>query len=60
MLVDCVQRILYRDALHVAGRDLQAQGEVQVDLLDRGVDEVEFEDVLVFDGGWGGVELPVR
>lgn len=31
---------------------------MQVNLLDRWVDEVHLEDIFVLDGVWGGVEFP--
>jgi hypothetical protein len=31
---------------------------VQVNLLDRRIDEVQLEDIFVLDGVWGGVEFP--
>lgn len=52
LLVDGVHGILDGDTLQIPGGDLQTQGEVQVNLLDWGSDEVEFEDVLVLDGVW--------
>lgn len=51
LLVDGIERVLDGDALQIPGGDLQAQGEVQVNLLDRRLDEVEFQDVLVLNGG---------
>lgn len=50
LFVDGIQGILDGDTLQIPGGDLQAQGEVQVNLLDWGVDELEFEDVLVLNG----------
>ena len=31
---------------------------MEVNLLDWGIDEKHFEDVLVLDGGGGGIEFP--
>lgn len=52
LLVDGIQGILDGDTLQIPGGDLQAQGEVQVNLLDRWADEWELEDVLVVDCVW--------
>lgn len=39
LLVDGIKCILDCDSLQISGGDLEAQGEVQVNLLDWGVDE---------------------
>lgn len=52
LLVDGIHGIFDGDTLQIPGGDLQAQGEVQVNLLDWGADEWELEDVLVLDCAW--------
>lgn len=58
LLVDDVECVLDRDAFGVTGGHFKSEGEVEVDLLDWGVDEEHFENVFVLDGVWGGVEFP--
>lgn len=58
LLVDHIECVLDRDAFGVPGGHFESEGEVEVDLLDWGVDEEHFEDVFVLDGIWGGVEFP--
>ena len=58
LFVDDIECVLDRDAFGVAGGHFESEREVEVDLLDWGVDEEHFEDVFVLDGVWGGVEFP--
>lgn len=58
LLVDSVQRVLDSDSFVITSTHFQAQWEVQVNLLDRRIDEVQFENVCVFDGVRGGIESP--
>ena len=60
LLVDGIAGVLDGDALHVAGGHFEAEGEVEVDFLDRGVAEELVEDVLFFDGCGGAVDFPGR
>ena len=58
LLVDSVHGILDGDAFEIAGGHLQAQREVQIDLLDGRLDEVQLEVVLVVYARWRGIEFP--
>lgn len=58
-LVDGVQRILYRDTLHVPRRQVDAEREVEVNLLDRGGGEELLEDAGVLNRRGRRVYLPV-
>lgn len=49
LLVDSVKRVLDCDSLEITSSHLQPQREMQVNLLHRGVYEMEFEDILVLD-----------
>lgn len=59
LLINSVASILNCDALQISRRNLQAEWEVQVDLLDWWDGEVLLEPFLLFDGGWGLVDTPV-
>lgn len=58
LLVDGVEGVLDGDAAHVAGRHVEPQWEVQVDLLDRRRRQQFLERLLVLDAGGGRVEFP--
>lgn len=60
LLVDSVQRVLDGDAAQVPRRHLQAEREVQVDLLDRRLGEHQLEEGLLglVDGQGGFVDAP--
>ena len=49
LLVDSVQRVLDRDSLKITSSHFQSEREMQINLLHRGVYEMEFEDILVLD-----------
>lgn len=51
-LVDSVHGVLDSNTLHAPCGDLEPQGEVQVNFLDRRVGEVNLENVLVLDCHW--------
>ena len=57
-LVHRVQRILYRDPLHVPHGQVDSQREVEVDFLDGRRGEVRLEDGGVLDRRGRDVELP--
>lgn len=58
-LVDSIQGVLDRDALEISCCYLHSEGEVQVNLFDRGVGERDLQDGRVFHGGRTLVDLPV-
>lgn len=58
--MDGIHGVLDSDTAEVPCRHFHAQREVQVDPLDRGLGEVQLEDVLVLNRVRGSVDLPVR
>lgn len=52
LLVDGIHGILDSDALHAPCGDMQAQREVQVNLLDWWLGQVQLENIPVFDSIW--------
>lgn len=57
-LVDGIQSILDGDTLEVAGGDFQAQGEVQVNSLNRGFRQVKLQDAWVVHSRRALVDFP--
>lgn len=60
LLVDRIHRILDCHSLQVPCRDLEAQGEVQVNFLDGWGREELLEVFLVVDGARRRIDLPVQ